>query len=240
MTSKTKIQILNDCFNELRINGITAQADNEDVELALFRLEDLMSELTFDVGYRFESTPNPNSYTGIPSYANYAIAVSLAVRLTEPYGKANPNLTNKASAAMSRLESRVAKPRRVAYPSRQPLGMGNRRAYNYYQFMPEVVNAPNDVSTETMNIGDRFVARSIDFSQYLQPLETVASYTKTISNGLTVTSESISGSSIIFTVTANISGFQQILFAVTGSSGTKVNRTLNFNVVDSTAAIGNP
>ena len=239
MTSKTKIQILNDCFNELRINGITAQADNEDVELALFRQEDFIAELPFDIGWRFESTPNPNSYTGIPSYANFAIASNMALRLCPVYGKAPEALIRQATASMSTLMNRICKPRRVAYPSRQPLGMGNRRTYNYYQFMPEVVNAPNDVSTETMNIGDRLVARSIDFSQYLQPLETVSSYTKTVSNGLTVTAESISGTSIIFTVTANVSGFQQILFTVTGSSGTKVNRTLNFNVVGTTAAIGN-
>ena len=240
MTSKTKIQILNDCFNELRINGITTQPDNEDVRLGLERLEDFISELTFSLGYNFEAIPQPNTYSGIPQFANFAIASSMALRLAPAYGKAPESLMRQASAAMSALQNKVCRPRRVNYPSRQPLGMGNRRVWDYNKFMPEIVNAPNDVSTEIMNVGDKQVLQSIDFSQYLQPLETVSSFTTTVSSGLSLTGTSISGSSVRFTIQANSSGFQQILFAVTGSSGTKVNRTLNFNIVESTSALGNP
>jgi hypothetical protein len=241
MTSKTKIQILNDCFNELRINGITAQADNEDVVLALGRLEDLMAEQPFDIGFKFEDVPNPNSYSGIPPNANFAIASALALRMAPIYGKAPETLMRQSSAAMSALANKVATPRRVGYPSRQPLGMGNRRVYrNNYQFMPEQSRAPTSVNTETMNVGDKLVGLSIDFSQYLQPLETVSSYTKLVSGGLAVTAESTSLAAISFSVQANSSGFQQILFSVIGSAGTELNRTLNFNVVDSTAARGNP
>ncbi len=152
MTSKTKIQILNDAFNELRINGITTQPDNEDVRLGIERLEDFMSELTFALGFNFEAIPNPNTYSGIPQYANFAIASNMALRLAPAYGKAPEALIRQASASMSALQNKTCRPRRVNYPSRQPLGMGNRRSWVYNQFMPEVVNAPNDVSTEIINI----------------------------------------------------------------------------------------
>jgi len=241
MTSKTKIELLNDCFNELRINGITTQPEGEDIRLGLERLEDFMSELTFSLGYVFEAIPLPNSYSGIPRYANFAIASNMALRLAPAYGKAPESLIRQASASMSALQNKVCRPRRVNYPSRQPLGMGNRRAYrDLYQFMPEIVNAPNDPSTEIMNVGDKSVLQSIDFSQYLQPLETVSTYTTTPSNGVALSSLSVSGASIRFSVQANYEGFQTILFSVTGSAGTKVNRTLNFNIVDPTSALGNP
>lgn len=240
MTSKTKKQILNDCFNELRINGITASADNEDIKLALGRLEDLMAEQTFNIGFRFEKVPDPNSYSGIPAYANFAIASLLALRLCPAYGKAPESLIRQVSQAMGALLNRVATPRRVSYPCRQPLGMGNRRAYNYHQFMPEVVQAPNSVDTYQMNVGDRLVSQSIDFSQYLQPLEAISSYTKTLSSGIQVSDESTVGASILFSLTALEDGFQQVLFTVTGSSGSKVNRTIDINVIDSTSARGNP
>ncbi len=241
MTSKTKIELLNDCFNELRINGITTQPDNEDVRLGLERLEDFMSELPFSLGYVFEAIPNPNSYSGIPRYANFAIASNMALRLAPAYGKAPEALIRQASASMSALQNKTCRPRRVNYPSRQPLGMGNKRIYrDVYQFMPEVINAPNDPSTEIMNVGDKSVLQSIDFSQYLQPLETISVYTTTPSSGIAISSVTTSGATIRFTVQANYSGFQTILFVVTGTSGTKVNRTLNFNVVDSTSAQGNP
>lgn len=240
MTSKTKIQILNDAFTELRINGITTQPDNEDVRLGLYRLEDYMSELTFSLGFKFESVPQPNTYSGIPQYANFAIASGMAVRLAPAYGKPPEALIRQASAAMSAIMNKVCRPRRVPYPSRQPLGMGNRRLWDYNQFMPATIEAPNDPSTEIMNVGDKQVLQSIDFSQYLQPLENIASYTTTVSGGLALTGITTSGASIRFTVQADLEGFQQILFSVTGTAGTKVNRTLNFNIVDSTSALGNP
>lgn len=239
MTSATKIQIINDCFTELRISGITSQPDNEDIVLALGRLENMMHELQINIGYRFEENPDPNSYTGIPAHANFAIASALALRICTAYGKPPEALMRQAGQSMSTLINRVAAPQRVNYPSRQPMGMGNRQQHHYYKFMPEVVNAPTDVSTEQINVGD-VLPYSIDFSQYLQPLEVVASYTKLLSDGITGSGYATSGASISFSITGGVSGFQQILFSVTGDAGTKVNRTLNFNVVESTAARGNP
>lgn len=240
MTSKTKIQIVNDCFNELRISGITSQPDSEDVVIALARLEDMVSELPIDIGFSFESTPNPNSFSGIPSYANFAIVSSLAVRLATIYGKIPESLIRQASQSMSALISRVAIPRRVNYPSRQPLGMGNRRS-NFFnnQFMPEIVNAPNSVNTEILNIGDK-KHLSINFSSELLPSETISSYTTDISFGVSISGASTSVASIDFDVLATATGFQQILFKIIGSSGTTINRTINFNVVESTAIRGNP
>lgn len=240
MTSKTKSQILSDCFTELRISGITVQADNKDIELGLYRLEDFMSELPFNIGYNFESVPQPNTYSGIPAYANFAIASGLALRLAPAYGKMPETLMRQASAAMSMLSNKVCRPGRVSYPTRQPLGMGNRRHHYYHQFMPATISAPNSPSTYQLNIKDQVVNQSVDFSEYLQPLETILTYSLKSSDGVSLSSIVVDGSTISFTVLSSQWGYQQAAFTVTGSLGTTVTRTLDFNVVESTIARGNP
>lgn len=239
MTTKTKVQILNDSFTELRISGITAQPDNEDIRLALSRMEDYMAQLSFDIGYKFEATPNPNTVSGIPAYANLAIALGLALSLAPAYGKAPESLIRQAAAAMNTLIGRCARPRRVSYPSRQPLGMGNKSFNNLYSFMPEASNAPTSPQTEQMNIGD-IKKFTIDFSSDMPSAATISSYLNTQSSGLTVTSVSQSLMAISFTVKATVSGYQQILFTATANTGEKANRVLDFNINDSTSFRANP
>jgi hypothetical protein len=240
MTSKTKIQILNDCFNELRINGSTVQADSDDIKLALYRLEDYIAQLQFDVGYNFETVPNPNSVSGIPPFANLAIALGMALNLCPPYGKVREAILPQATGALSILQGRLARPKRVTYPSRQPLGMGNRFQFsNMYQFMPETISAPTSPQTEQMNIGD-IKKFSIDFSAEMPSAASISSYTTTVSSGLTLTSVSLSGMKISFTVQATVDGYQQILFSVIANNGEKSNRVLDFNINDTTSLRANP
>lgn len=239
MTSKTKIQILNDCFNELRINGTTVQADSEDIRLALYRLEDYIAQLQFDIGYNFEAIPNPNSVSGIPPFANLAIALGMAVNLCPPYGKAREVILPQATGAMSILQGRMARPKRVAYPSRQPLGMGNRQFSNTYQFMPETISAPTSPQTEQMNLGD-IKKFTIDFSADMPMAASISSYTTTVSNGLALTNVSFALMKISFTAQATVDGYQQILFTVTANNGEKSNRVLDFNINDTTSLRANP
>jgi hypothetical protein len=131
---KTKGELLLDAFTEMRINGITVDPDDEDLKLALYRLEDFMSELNICINYNFEETPDINSSSGLQQYANYAIAASMAVRLSAPYGKLPQTFIQQASASMSRLLKRVCVVPRVAYPYRQPIGRGNEVTSNTHPF----------------------------------------------------------------------------------------------------------
>jgi len=233
---KTKIQLVSQAFDELRINGITANADSEDIVLALESQEQLVSELTFDIGWRFGT--DPNEVTGIPMYAESAIYLSLAVRIADRYGKQISPM--KADAAMGRLIGRVQKPRLVNYPANMPAGLGNRRQYRSLDiYMPQVVEAPNNVNTESMSFGD-IRSVSIDFTNVLQPNEVIQSYTKEPSEGLTITNESFAGNVITFTVKADDLAYQFVIFKVTGDMGTVANRRIDFSVSGYESIRGNP
>lgn len=235
---KTKIQLVSQAFDELRINGITSKAKNEDVDLALESLEQLVSELTFDIGWRFEDIPDPNSPTGIDKSAESAIYLSLAVRIADRYGKQISPM--KADAAMSRLLSRAQKPRQVVYPDRMPMGLGNRRQYRYEnQFMPQQIQAPNNVNTEYITYGDK-VQLSIDFTNYIRPNETVSSYTKEFSQGIVISGDYLSGNTVTFTVEAKSVGYEYVMFKATGDAGTIINRRIDFNLNSTESARGNP
>lgn len=237
---KTKIQLVSQAFDELRINGITSKAENEDVVLALQSLEQLMSELTFDIGWRFEDNPDPNSSSGIPLYAESAVYLSLAVRIAPRYGKDANLIRMQAESSMSRLMARVCKPRQINYPSRMPMGLGNRRSYRFEnQFMPVVVQAPISPNTESLAFGD-VRELSVDFSGYLQPNESVVSYSKEASQGVLVTADSLSGNVITFTVQARNIGYEYIMFKVNGDAGTVANRRIDFNISSTESTRGNP
>jgi len=233
---KTKIQLVSQAFDELRINGITSNADSEDVDLALESLEQIVSELTFDIGWRFGS--DPNEVTGIPMFAESAIYLSLAVRIADRYGKQISPM--KADAAMGRLIGRVKKPRLVNYPANMPAGLGNRRQYRSIDiYMPQVIDAPNDVNTEAMSFGDKRPF-TVDFTDALQPGEVIQSYTKEPSEGLEITGDSFADNVITFTVKANDLAYQFVIFKVTGDMGTAANRRVDFSVSGYEPMRGNP
>lgn len=233
---KTKIQLIDDALAEIRISGLTSQPDNEDVKLALGRLESMMSELNIDLGFRFESVPNPNTSSGIPDFANYAISLLLAGRLAPLYGKVPPN----AGAALSQLYNRTARPTRVAYPSRMPLGMGNRQIYsNLYHFMPEAQQIPSTTDTELLVVGD-VKPFSLNIDYLLQGGETIISFTKTATGGLLITGESSSGAVISFIAEGLKAEYCTAVFAVTGSLGSVVNATFSVNIIDQQIVRANP
>lgn len=236
---KTKIQITHKTYAELRISGITLAEGQEDVKLALETLEDFMSSFPIDIGYNFENTPDPNSLSGIPSAANNAIQLALAMQLCAAFGKDSSMLQARATAAMSQLYAVMFTPGRVSYPTRQPLGMGNRGRYPCFKFMPPISQAPKSINTETFTLDDKKVF-SIDFSEYLAANESIQSYTATPDSGLTVTSASFSGSILTFTVRADDSGYQSIKLVANGDAGSIVNRKLDFNVLESSSIRGNP
>ena len=237
---KTKIQLVSMAFDELRINGITSDADSEDNVLALQSLEQLLSELQFDIGWRFEAEPDPNSMSGIPQFAESAIYMALAVRIAPRYGKDPAMIRTQASAAMSALIARVSRPRQISYSTRMPLGLGNRRQYPYSrQFMPVPDVAPNSVNTEEFVIGDSRQL-SLDFTDFMLPNEVISTYTMTPTSGLIVSDQVLADNVITFTVLAKNTGYQLIVVSATGDAGTISNQRFDFQVNDSQSIRGNP
>jgi hypothetical protein len=237
---KTKIQLVSMAFDELRINGITSSADSEDEKLAMQSLEQLVSELQIDIGWRFEPEPDPNTMSGIPLFAESAIYMALAVRIAPRYGKDAGMIRTQAMASMSALVARVKKPRQINYSTRMPIGLGNRRQFPFSrQFMPQIDEAPNSVNTETFVIGDSRPV-SVDLTDFMQPNEIIDSYSLTPTSGLLVSDESTAENVISFTVTAQSLGYQVIVIAVTGDAGTISNQRLDFQIDASQPVRGNP
>lgn len=237
---KSKTQIISNAFDELRINGITSKADNEDIALALDSLEQVVSEFPFDIGYRFESNPDPNTLTGIPQYAERAVYMALAVRLAPRYGKDASIYRNDAASALNALYSRVRRVPQVYNSPRMPMGMGNRAHYpKYNQFMPPTSAAPVSVNTEQFVNHDKRII-SVDFSDYLAANESISSYSIESAQNLEITGDSFDGAVITLTVEPSQTGYQFIEIKVTGDAGTVANRRIDFEVSDYQSIRGNP
>jgi len=59
----TKIKLIQSMYSQMRISGLTVNPTPEDIEVALYRLEDMMAEFhgrTLDFGYLFEEHPKPS------------------------------------------------------------------------------------------------------------------------------------------------------------------------------------
>jgi hypothetical protein len=231
---KTKIQIISDAFNELRINGITTDPDAEDNVLALNRLEDMMHELPA-LGYCFEDEPDFNTYSGLQAYANYPIAMMLAMRIAPPFGKIPETMMRQASAALSGLMNKIARPSRVAYPSRQPLGMGNRYWDTFYNFFPPSEQAPsNSILVTVGDINPEFTLNFVD-SLNLNNGEVISSYSYTVTNGLVISNDSNSDWAVTFEIEYPVAGIASLTMEVIGSFGSKVTKCVYFNVVECNA-----
>jgi hypothetical protein len=228
---KTKIQIISDAFNELRINGITTNPDAEDNTFALGRLEDMMSELP-DLGYVFEDTPEFNTFTGLANYANYPIAIALAIRIAPAFGKIPESMMRQAGASWSGLMNRIARPTRTAYPDRMPLGMGNRYKDMFYNFFPPSETPPQGaivVHKEDKTLG--FTMNFVD-KLNVNSSEVISSYSFEIVNGLILTNDSSSDWAVTFDIEYPILGVASLRMTVTGSLGTEATKYIYFNVVE--------
>lgn len=139
----TKVQIVNDAYSRLRISGISLDPSAEDVQIALDRLENMA--WTFHdrmaTGYNFEEDPDPNSAAGIPRKYMEAFATNLALKLIPDFNKAVPQaLVQQARGTMSLMSNSAFTPMRTPYPSRQPVGSGNRRWLWWRQYYPSTIN----------------------------------------------------------------------------------------------------
>lgn len=229
---KTKIQLINAAFSELRISGITSGPTPDDIELALEALEDMMRPLCDKyptLGYNFEETPNPNTLSGIPVIFNNAIQLKLGDTIGFRYGKTVDQ--KRLSGAMAHLSAKLSPTPSYQNSARMPSGRGNSWWNTFSDRMPPYETA--DPSSEVMGLSDsRFV--SVDLGDAFAPGETLASAVVTCDPQLAISGTATSGNTVTFTVTAQgTAGVNfRIMIAITGTLTTVADRVLYVTVAD--------
>lgn len=231
---KTKIELVNGAFAELRISGLTSATDAEDIELGLSALERIMHSAKLPLPYNFEDIPDPNTESGLPEHAVLAIELKLAQRLAPSYNK--PSNIPGLSYEWSQLISRLNQPRYLQPSNLMPLGRGNYGQFDQTNYMPTPVLL---AGTFELNINDAAMLPPIEFGDYLQHGEVISSIVDTAEAGITVLSDSITGDSYSLEVQAgSTTGLTRIKLVMTGDMGSKRTRYVYFNIVDGTSANG--
>jgi hypothetical protein len=231
---KTKIELVNGAFAELRISGLTSATDPEDIELGLSALERIMHSAKLPLPYNFEDTPDPNTESGLPEYATLAIELKLAQRLAPSYNK--PSNIPGLSYEWSQLISRLNQPRYLQPSNLMPLGRGNSGQFDQTNYMPTPVLLP--AGTIELNINDVGMYQ-VEFGDYLQPGEVISSIVATAEAGISVLSEATVDTNYGIEVSAGATtGLTRIKLVMTGDLGSNRTRYMYFNIVDGTSANG--
>jgi hypothetical protein len=229
----SKAEIINDAYSQMRISGLTVNPTPEDSAIALSRLEGMAAEFEsrdICVGYNFTEEPDTGDESGIPLAYRQAYSTALAVRMVD-FGKAvPPELAAQAVQSVSNLSAQTFKIRPTQYPHRQPLGSGNTlRTRQWQRYYQPAAQAPQDCDTNYMNVGG-----INDFSEswehYLGENEAIDSYTRTVSDGLSIETEAVSTPFINYRVKALAAGYQVIEFTILTSDGRVNVRRVNFEV----------
>lgn len=238
--SQLKVDRINAAYSKLRISGLTVTPNPSDLELALGELENMMAELAsrgIEVGYNFEEEPDPNSDLNVPQEFWNMISTNLATRLVPDFNKdASPVLFAQASQSLSMASNVCARNRiqQVKYPSRQPVGSGNRiyarwqRFYNDFSSLP-----PNKPSTLFIMQGETNDFEE-SFAAYLRTDEYIDTFEVTSDTGLVVVSSTLLDGVITYRLNApvELGGgiWQQVKVKVTTTEGRIEIRILDFQV----------
>jgi hypothetical protein len=136
---KTKLDLINAAYSKLLKSGVTQQPSPEDLELALFRLEEMAWEWdsrNLAPQYNFEDEPDLNSLAGIDNWQATAYYNNLAARLWPEFMNedVNPRLFQDATQTLSNLSARLASKRTSTYAQRMPIGTGQRWLQRFRHF----------------------------------------------------------------------------------------------------------
>lgn len=228
---KTKIQLINAAFSELRISGITSGPSADDIEIALEVLEDTMRQVQVTLPklpYNFQETPTPNTESGIPAWANNAIQLKLANELGARWNKYPDQ--KRLAGSWSTLLAKLAPTPAYNNSTSMPLGRGNTIWDKSWDKMPGY--QLENQNARSLGLDDVAYV-SEDFSDYFRPGETLSTYTVTaVSAGLSVSGAASSGNTVTFNVTSNgVNGVnQEVSIDIVGTAGTERTRVLYFSV----------
>lgn len=234
-----KIDLIYGAYSRMRISGITVNPGTRENALALKRLENMAArweDRNICSGYNFEESPDVNSDSGIEAKFQDAFESNLAFWLCTDYGKQpSQTLVLEQQLTFSQITSSTAVVRQTQYPSRQPLGRGNRRLGRFNKYYRPYAEAPISCATIKMDVGD------IDdfaehFDTYLISPETVASYTIEADSGLTIVSDSLTSPDVSYRISAvgnttDVSDpFLRVKIVATTSTGRISTRIINFEL----------
>ena len=238
----TKGDIVNLAYSLMEISGLTVTAGPEDLELALDRLESMMAEFlikTIDVGYYFENEPDLATPHNIDYALTYPVGCNLAVRLCPDFGKTpNPVLLAMQKSGYSVLLGVTTSVSHTNYPSRMPVGSGNRLHSSFNQFFTGSEYIQETPKTYKMYMGDKNIFTE-NFNSWLRDGETLAAASVTADTGLTISAIATSSPLVTYTVAAAGSSDYileetlQVKIAVTSSLGRILNRLINFRLTSS-------
>ncbi|QZA71252.1 head-tail adaptor [Pseudomonas phage AH02] len=238
--AQLKVDRITAAYSKLRISGLTVLPNPSDLELALGELEMMMAEFAssgIEVGYNFEEMPDPNSDLNVPQEFWNMIATNLAVRLAADFNKEIPmTLMGQASQSLSKAAGICACKRlqQVRYPSRQPVGSGNRRRARWQGFYSGIADAaPNKPSTIYIMQGETTDFEE-SFAAYLNTDEYIQSVEITTDDGVAVVDDSLDEGVVRYRVQAltdvDTNAWQRVKIKVTTTAGRVEIRVLNFQV----------
>lgn len=239
-----KVDVIKDAYSRLRISGLTVNPTPEDLDLALTRLEDMMSvweSRNIVINYNFEDEPDPNSITNVKANYKSAMASNLAVDLIPDFNKEVPTvLFNQASGLLDNVSGRTALERlnQVPYPNRMPVGSGNSLRWNrwsrFYRDWTKNINVNNSYQMFQGDVNDY----TEQFDGYLTENEVIASFDIQVDTGLSLESSSISDNQtdVIYRIKAispvndNGAYTSQVTIIVTTDLGRVETRRIFFSV----------
>jgi hypothetical protein len=233
-----KSEIINQALSQAEISGLTRSGSPEEMTITFNELEQMMGlwlGRDIDVGYRFNESTGEDfaSESGVPRWAHTGVISNLSIAILEYFGKsAHPNAQRKAKAGLSVIQSKTYVPQNVNYPSRMPLGQGNRRGgYNRSSFYPDSENPLTD-SIIRLHFGNVVNPRPIDMSAYLEEDETICEVSAKSPDCLEVTCLQIDGDLIRYQVKSTKNSSEQLkaAFTITTSCGRVTTREQWFEI----------
>ena len=233
MKSILKGELVKAAFSRARVSGLTLKPSNDELDLALDRLEDMMAEWqerNVCLGYFFEDEPNPNTPHNVPRAFHRAIKSNLAMGILADFNKlAPPSLIAEAQGSLSALYSSLARTKQISYPARMPIGSGNTlRDGRWDQFYrPEVTI---DIECDHVLYVDDVQDFTQSFTDFMRQDETLTSHTITVDEGVTVVSSSLSSPDVKYRVQADTEGVFSGTITVVSSLGRQKSAAITFEV----------
>lgn len=164
------------------------------------------------VNYNFEDEPDTATLHNIDRRFWYAFETGLAMRLVADFGKEIPQaLLMNHQAAFSFLSGATARPQLVNYPTRMPIGRGNKRIWNKFRrFFPNTAEPDTSCDISKIMYIDDIKDFVESFAAFLAENEDLTSYTLDVDDGLEVISESFSSPDVTYRLKAITGGIQNI------------------------------
>lgn len=235
----SKLDVINQAYSQMRINGLTVNPTPELITLALSRLEAMMSGFeiyNICVGYNFEAVPDLNSPTGVERGFDLMMETNLATNLIPDFGKqVPPKLEQMASTWLSNAAgaSAVNGISEVSYPNRMPRGSGESLRYNRWQRFYREPNEPLDFCTVKKMFVGEINDYTESFNAYLGD-EVISTIVITSTQGINIVSSSNTDDIVSYRVeaidTSTTGTSQQVTMNVTTDTGRKETRAIEFDI----------